>query len=55
MRTEVLSDAGDKLGYGPLIRMSKRVRKNGSGEHLQILANNAFEAVKWRYLFGARL
>lgn len=44
VRTESIGDAGDKLGYGPLMRMSKG-EKNGSGRaHLQILAN-AFEAV----------
>lgn len=44
VRTESIGDAGDKLGYGPLIRMS-RGEKNGSDRaHLQILAN-AFEAV----------
>lgn len=44
VRTESIGDAGEKLGYGPLIRMS-RGEKNGSDRaHLQILAN-AFEAV----------
>lgn len=44
VRTESIADAGDKLGYEPLVRMS-RGEKNGSPRaRLQILAN-AFEAV----------
>lgn len=44
VRTESIGDAGDKLGYGPLIRMSKGERNGSERAHLQILAN-AFEAV----------
>lgn len=44
VRTESIGAAGEQIGYGPLIRMS-RGEKNGTGRaHLQILAN-AFEAV----------
>ena len=44
VRTESIGDAGEKLGYEPLVRMS-RGEKNGSPRaRLQILAN-AFEAV----------
>lgn len=44
VRTESIGAAGEALGYGPLIRMS-RGEKNGSERaRLQILAN-AFEAV----------
>lgn len=44
VRTESIGDAGQKLGYEPLIRMS-RGEKNGSERaRLQIVAN-AFEAV----------
>lgn len=44
VRTESIGDAGEKLGYEPLVRMS-RGEKNGSARaRLQILAN-AFEAV----------
>jgi ribonuclease-3 len=44
VRTESIADAGDKLGYEPLVRMS-RGEKNGSDRaRMQILAN-AFEAV----------
>lgn len=44
VRTESIGAAGEALGYGPLIRMS-RGEKNGSDRaRLQILAN-AFEAV----------
>ena len=39
-----IGDAGDKLGYGPLIRMSKGEKNGSDRAHLQILAN-AFEAV----------
>ena len=43
VRTESIGDAGEKLGYEPLVRMS-RGEKNGSARaRLQILAN-AFEA-----------
>ena len=54
VRTESIGDAGDKLGYGPLIRMSKGEKNGSERAHLQILAN-AFEAVIGRYLFGAWL
>ena len=43
VRTESIGDAGDKLGYGPLIRMSKGEKNGSDRAHLQILAN-AFEA-----------
>jgi len=43
-RTGSIGDAGDKLGYGPLIRMSKGEKNGSERAHLQILAN-AFEAV----------
>ena len=44
VRTESIGAAGESLGYGPLIRMS-RGEKNGSDRaRMQILAN-AFEAV----------
>ncbi len=42
--TESIGDAGDMLGYGPLIRMSKGEKNGSERAHLQILAN-AFEAV----------
>ena len=44
VRTESIGDAGEKLGYGPLIRMSKGEKNGSERAHLQILAN-AFEAV----------
>lgn len=44
VRTESIGEAGDKLGYGPLIRMSKGEKNGSDRAHLQILAN-AFEAV----------
>ncbi len=44
VRTESIGDAGDKLGYGPLIRMSKGEKNGSERARLQILAN-AFEAV----------
>ena len=44
VRTESIGDAGDKLGYGPLIRMSKGEKNGSERAHLQSLAN-AFEAV----------
>ena len=44
VRTESIGDAGDKLGYSPLIRMSKGEKNGSERAHLQILAN-AFEAV----------
>ena len=44
VRTESIGDAGDKLGYCPLIRMSKGEKNGSERAHVQILAN-AFEAV----------
>lgn len=44
VRTESISDAGDKLGYEPLLRMS-RGEKNGSSRARQQILANAFEAV----------
>lgn len=44
VRTESIGDAGDKLGYGPLIRMSKGEKNGSDRARIQILAN-AFEAV----------
>ena len=44
VRTESIGSAGDALGYGPLIRMSKGEKNGSDRAHLQILAN-AFEAV----------
>ena len=44
MRTESIADAGDKLGYEPLIRMSRGEKKGSDRARQQILAN-AFEAL----------
>jgi ribonuclease III len=44
VRTESIGDAGEKLGYGPLVRMSRGEKQGSERAHLQILAN-AFEAV----------
>ena len=44
VRTESIGAAGDALGYGPLIRMSKGEKNGSERARLQILAN-AFEAV----------
>lgn len=44
VRTESIGEAGDKLGYEPLIRMSKG-EKNGSSRARQQILANAFEAV----------
>lgn len=44
VRTESIGEAGDKLGYEPLIRMSKG-EKNGSTRARQQILANAFEAV----------
>lgn len=44
VRTESIGDAGDKLGYEPLVRMS-RGEKNGSDRARQQILANAFEAV----------
>jgi ribonuclease-3 len=44
VRTESIGEAGDKLGYEPLLRMSKGERNGSQRARQQILAN-AFEAV----------
>ncbi len=44
VRTESIGEAGQKLGYEPLVRMSKGEKQGGERARLQILAN-AFEAV----------
>lgn len=44
VRTESIGEAGDKLGYEPLLRMS-RGEKNGSTRARQQILANAFEAV----------
>ncbi len=44
VRTESIGAAGDKLGYEPLLRMS-RGEKNGSSRARQQILANAFEAV----------
>lgn len=44
VRTESIGEAGEKLGYGPLVRMSRGEKHGGDRAHRQILAN-AFEAV----------
>ncbi len=44
VRTESIADAGDKLGYEPLLRMSDGEKKCSDRARQQILAN-AFEAV----------
>ncbi len=44
VRTESIGEAGDKLGYEPLVRMS-RGEKNGSQRARQQILANAFEAV----------
>lgn len=44
VRTESIGDAGDKLGYEPLVRMS-RGEKHGSERARQQILANAFEAV----------
>jgi len=44
VRTESIGEAGDRLGYEPLIRMS-RGEKNGSLRARQQILANAFEAV----------
>lgn len=43
VRTESIGDAGQKLGYEPLVRMSKGEKQGSERARLQILAN-AFEA-----------
>ncbi len=44
VRTESIGEAGDKLGYEPLLRMSKGEKQGSDRARQQILAN-AFEAV----------
>lgn len=44
VRTESIGEAGDNLGYEPLLRMS-RGEKNGSARARQQILANAFEAV----------
>ena len=44
VRTESIADAGTKLGYEPLIRMSRGEKKGSERAKQQIIAN-AFEAV----------
>lgn len=44
VRTESISDAGSKLGFEPLLRMSKGEKSGSDRARAQILAN-AFEAV----------
>lgn len=44
VRTESISDAGKKLGYEPLLRMSRGERQGSDRARAQILAN-AFEAL----------
>ncbi len=44
VRTESIGDAGQKLGYEPLVRMSKGEKQGSERARMQILAN-AFEAV----------
>lgn len=44
VRTESIGDAGQKLGYEPLMRMSRGEKQGGERARLQILAN-AFEAL----------
>ena len=44
VRTESIGEAGDKVGYAPLVRMSRGEKNGGERAHQQILAN-AFEAV----------
>jgi ribonuclease-3 len=44
VRTESIGDAGNKLGYEPLIRMSRGEKQGSDRARMQILAN-AFEAL----------
>ena len=44
VRTESIGDAGNKLGYEPLMRMSRGEKQGGDRARMQILAN-AFEAL----------
>ena len=44
VRTESIGEAGQKLGYEPLVRMSRGEKQGGERARVQILAN-AFEAL----------
>ena len=44
VRTESIGDAGNKLGYEPLVRMSRGEKQGSDRARMQILAN-AFEAL----------
>lgn len=44
VRTESISEAGEKLGYGPLLRLSRGERRGSERAKQQIMAN-AFEAL----------
>ena len=44
VRTESIGDAGNKLGYEPLVRMSRGEKQGSERARMQILAN-AFEAL----------
>ena len=44
VRTDSIGEAGDKVGYAPLVRMSRGEKNGGERARQQILAN-AFEAV----------
>ncbi|MBM3209815.1 ribonuclease III [Candidatus Saccharibacteria bacterium] len=44
VRTESIGEAGDRLGYEPLVRMSRGEKNGSTRARMQILAN-AFEAV----------
>jgi len=44
VRTESIGDAGNRLGYEPLVRMSRGEKQGGDRARMQILAN-AFEAL----------
>jgi ribonuclease-3 len=44
VRTESIGEAGTKIGYEPLVRMSRGEKQGGERARLQILAN-AFEAL----------
>ena len=44
VRTESIGESGQKLGYEPLVRMSRGEKQGGDRARLQILAN-AFEAL----------
>lgn len=44
VRTESIGDAGEKLGYAPLVRMSKGEKSGSARAHASILAD-CFEAV----------